>query len=243
MKKLTLAVACSSLLLSPLAFSASDAGSLEQEATGTTYVTGNIKANTERNTETTLEIGHTFTTGTTILVEIAGELKHDVRTVTDTTFGIEQSFNFTENFWGAVGYHDLSLDGSAYDGANKAQRRPLIKIGYNFDNGISIANRTRAHYMVNDNENFWGEVRYDTNITYTLDNGLQLKANWVYNQRDMADADKGQNDRSSSNYEYRITQNNFMDTGVAPYFELRDEDMGDNEDRNLAFTFGASYAF
>ncbi len=48
-------------------------------------------------------------------------------------------------------------------------------------------------------------------------------------------------DNTSGNYRFL--------TGIAPYFELRDEDMGVNaatgkdEDRNLAFTFGASYGF
>ncbi len=232
MKKLTLAIACSSIALSPAVF-----------ADGSSYITGNIKHNTERNTETTIEVGHTFATGTTVLMEVAGELEKNHRTVTDTTFGIEQAFNITDGLWAAVGYHNLSLDGSAYDSAESGQHRPLVKIGYNFENGIAISNRTRAHYMVTDGSDYLGEVRYDNNIAYTFENGIQLKANWIYNQRDMADADKGQNDRSSSNYEYRITQNNFMDTGIAPYFELRDEDMGQNEDRNLAFTFGASYAF
>lgn len=234
MKKIALTLLCASIVAAPA-------------MAGGSYITGNLKANTERDQEYTLEAGHTFSKGTTFLVEIAGSLHDGVRSVTDTTFGIEQMAYTNGALWTAVGYHDLSLDGSAAN--DSGQRRPLVKIGYNFDNGVFISNRTRFHYDVTNSD--WKEIRYDNALGYNMDNGIQLKLNVVYNQRGFADTDKfGQyGDESSYNTEWRITKNDFMGTGIAPYFELRDEDMGVNaatgkdEDRNLAFTFGASYGF
>ncbi len=208
---------------------------------GGSYVTGNVKGNTERDTEYTLEAGHTFSAGTTLLVEVAGTLHDGVRSVTDTTFGIEQMVYTNGGLWTAIGYHDLSLDGSVE--GDSGQRRPLVKIGYNFDNGLFVSNRTRFHYSTTESD--WKEIRYDNAIGFNMDNGIQLKLNVIYNQRGFADTAKfGENgDRDSYNTEWRVTKNDFMGTGIAPYFELRDEDMGKDEDRNLAFTFGASYGF
>ena len=227
MKKLALTLLCASIAAPAFA-----AGS---------YVTGNVKGNTERDTEYTLEAGHTFSTGTTLLVEVAGSLHDGVRSVTDTTFGIEQMAYTNGGLWTAVGYHNLSIDGSATNDTDSGQHRPLVKIGYNFDNGVFVSNRTRFHYDIQASD--WAQIRYDNAVGYNMDNGIQLKLNVVYNQ-DITSGDT----RDSYNTEWRVTKNDFMGTGIAPYFELRDEDMGENlagkdNDRNLAFTFGASYGF
>jgi len=237
MKKIALTLLCASIAAPAFA-----AGS---------YVTGNVKGNTERDTEYTLEAGHTFSTGTTLLVEVAGSLHDGVRSVTDTTFGIEQMAYTNGGLWTAVGYHNLSLDGSVSDSfdengdvvetSTSGQHRPLVKSGYNFDNGVFVSNRTRFHYDINASD--WAQIRYDNAVGYNMENGIQLKLNVVYNQ-DITSGDT----RDSYNTEWRVTKNDFMGTGIAPYFELRDEDMGENlagkdNDRNLAFTFGASYGF
>ena len=221
MKKLALTLLCASIAAPAFA-----AGS---------YVTGNVIGNTENDTSYTLEAGHTFSTGTTLLVEVAGSLHEGVRSVTDTTFGIEQMAYTNGGLWTAVGYHDVSLDGSATD--DEGQRRPLVKIGYNFDNGLFVSNRTRFHYNVGTSE--WKEVRYDNAIGFNMDNGIQLKLNLV-NVQNLDD-----NQSSSYDTEWRITKNDFMDTGIAPYFELRVQNMAEanNADTNYAFTFGASYGF
>ncbi len=243
MKKIALGLLCSSIVAAPV-LADEEAITETQEGPKNSYITGNFKANTERNNEYTLEVGHTFSTGTTVLVEVAGDFQNEVRTVTDTTFGIEQMVYARGGFWSAVGYHDLSLDGSTTpDGQGTGQRRPLFKLGYNFENGLFISNRTRFHYDTSKND--WKEVRYDNAIGYNLGDSWQFKLNTIYNQRDFADTGKfGQDgDRSSFNTEWRVTYFDVAGTGIAPYFELRDEDMGADASRNLAFTFGASYAF
>jgi len=221
MKKLALTLLCASIAAPAFA-----AGS---------YVTGNIIGNTENDTSYTLEAGHTFSAGTTLLVEVAGSLHDGVRTVTDTTFGIEQMAYTNGGLWTAVGYHNLSIDGSG--ASDEGQHRPLVKIGYNFDNGVFISNRTRFHYDINASD--WAQVRYDNAIGYNMDNGIQLKLNVIYSQDIVTSGDT-----SSYDTEWRITKNDFMETGIAPYFELRVQDMDETHgDTNLAFTFGASYGF
>ena len=158
MKKITLSLACSSLLLTPLAFAESDAGSIENEATGSSYVTGNVQMHDRKDfngsdVTSTIEAGHTFTTGTTLLVEFDGIQLGSTDYGTDgadssasayTTLGIEQAFNLSDNLWVAAGYHHQLHDGEVF------QYRPLVKIGYNFDNGISISNRTRMQIAEED---------------------------------------------------------------------------------------------
>lgn len=251
MKKLNI-LALAAIVASPLALAESTEGtaSAPAEKSGSSYITGNLQHNTERATQSTVEVGHTFSSNTTILAEVANKLENGVRSVSDTTLGIEQSFNITENFWVAAGYHNLSLDGSTSN--ETGQHRPLVKIGYDFDNGISLSNRTRAHYSLagNAGEDHLKEIRYDTNIAYTFDNDIQIKANWIRNQRDFVDTAKHglDSNKSSDNFEFRITQNNAFNSGIAPYFEIRDEDTGSatngvSNKRNVGIVLGASYAF
>ena len=96
----------------------------------------------------TLEAGHTFDNalgGLTILTEFdaiqTGELKtteegDSLASSPYITLDMEQYINVNDNLSVAFGYHHLLHDGNAL------QYRPLAKIGYNFNSGISISNRT-----------------------------------------------------------------------------------------------------
>jgi len=250
MKKLSLAVACSSLILSPLALANTDT-EVPQEPAGTTYVTGNVQLH-DRNdfngsdVTSTIEAGHTFTTGTTILMEIDGiqlgdttdSSKGQFSSPAYTTLGVEQSYSFNENLWVAAGYHHLLHNGET------AQYRPLVKIGYNFDNGISISNRTRMQIQANDAINDAGDdatndqVRFDNNIAYQFqDMPVNVKYNNVYYVNDGIDND------NSMEHEFRAT---WTRSGVQPYLEYRNQESSAKTNpghNNNVLVVGASYAF
>jgi len=233
MKKLSLAVACSSLILSPLAFADTDT-EVPQGIFGTSYVTGNVQFHDSgmhgSDMTSTLEAGHTFTTGTTVLVEFdgiqIGNLKDtDENGAVGVTLGLEQAYNINDNLWIAAGYHHLLANGDAI------QYRPLVKIGYNFDNGISISNRTRWHLDATDAPNASDDTRMDNAIAYTFqDQPVSVKYNNVY----MLDSE-------AMDHEFRAT---WTRSGVQPYAEYRSQGNNvDGEKSNNAFVIGASYAF
>ncbi|PKG38211.1 oligogalacturonate-specific porin KdgM family protein [Psychromonas sp. Urea-02u-13] len=251
MKKLTLAAACSSLLLSPIAFANTDT-EVPQEPAGTTYVTGNIQMHDRKDFNgsditSTLEAGHTFTTGTTILMEIDGVQLGSTDYGTDgadssasayTTLGVEQSFNINENLWVAAGYHHLLHDGEVF------QYRPLVKIGYNFDNGLSISNRTRMQIAGDGAKSDAGsdydkdQLRFDNRIAYAFsDAPVAVSYNNVYYINDAA------NSRNTMEHELRAT---WSRNGVQPYVEYRNQEDGAKDGyghNNNVLVVGASYAF
>jgi len=200
---------------------------------GSSYVTGNVQFHSENkapNATSTLEAGHTFDTGTTILTEFdgisigsyPGDFEEGKGTTPWITLGVEQSYSFNDNLWVAVGYHHLLNNGQT------VQNRPLVKIGYNFDNGIAISNRTRYHNK-KDADN---ELRFDNRIGYVVNADVALAYNNVYVNKDNAD--------NTMDHEMRAT---WTREGVQPYFELRSQGHGGKGDVNNAFVFGASYGF
>ncbi len=197
---------------------------------GSSYVTGNVQFHDSylqgSKQTSTLEAGHTFDSNTTLLVEIdaipLGDVRDGDRPLPFTTLGAEQVFNINDNFWVAAGYHHLINEGETF------QYRPLIKIGYNFDNGISLSNRTRHHIQADDNRN--DETRLDNKIAYAFqDQPLAVSYNNIYVIK-QGDAD------NSMDHELRAT---WTRSGVQPYIEYRNQ--ANNE--NNALVFGASYGF
>jgi hypothetical protein len=212
---------------------------------GSSYVTGNVQFHTETNPNatSTLEAGHTFDTNTTLLVEFDGiglgtyeQGGVDVRNVAPAvgvTLGAEQSYSINDNLWVAAGYHHLMRNGDAW------QYRPLVKIGYNFDNGLYISNRTRFHFDAESGEtkNELVTTRFDNAIGYQMsDMPVNFKYNNVYQSNENAN--------NTMDHELRAT---WTRTGVQPYFELRSQGHGKDEAKdgkvNTAFVFGASYGF
>lgn len=206
MKKSTLALIVPAVLLSGAAMADS------------TYVTGNVQAHDSNlhgsGMTSTLEAGHTFDNafgGLTLLTEFdgiqLGSLKANDAGVKSNspayiTLGAEQSFAINENLWMAVGYHHLMANGK------EVQYRPLVKIGYNFDNGISISNRTRAHIDATDAD-AKTDYRMDNRIAYTLTEAeLTLSYNNVY----MIEGE-------SMDHELRATWN--KKEGVQPYIDRK----------------------
>ncbi|MBY3772414.1 porin, partial [Vibrio parahaemolyticus] len=87
------------------------------------------------------------------------------------TVGGKQSFNITDHLWVAAGYQHL------FSAGENVQYRPLVKIGYNFDNGISLSNRTRAHIDATDAD---ADYRMDNRIGYVMNEDVTLSYNNVY---------------------------------------------------------------
>ncbi|MEZ8102987.1 oligogalacturonate-specific porin KdgM family protein [Vibrio bivalvicida] len=208
---------------------------------GSSYVTGNVQFHSENknpNATSTLEAGHTFDTGTTLLTEFdgisigsyEGEFNEGKGTTPYITLGIEQSYSINDNLWVAAGYHHLLNNGET------VQNRPLVKVGYNFDNGLALSNRTRYHNVKNSDND---QLRFDNRIGYAVgDMPLTLAYNNVYVRSDEAE--------NTMDHEFRAT---WTREGVQPYFELRSQGHGaknlDGSDKkeNTAFVFGASYGF
>lgn len=207
-----------SILLSTISFS----------SYSSSYITGNLQyhSNNASKITSTLEAGHTFSNyigGFTIYSEIDGISlgKYSLEgnaPAAYLTIGGEQSFNFSDNFWAAIGYQHLLQNGESI------QYRPLIKLGYIFDNGISISNRTRAQIDAT-NSNIKTDIRLDNNISYNLNSQFALKYNNVY----MIEA-------STMDHELRTT---WVRDGVQPYIEYRNQ----NNNSNNVIVLGASYSF
>ncbi|MGF1702722.1 oligogalacturonate-specific porin KdgM family protein [Photobacterium makurazakiensis] len=203
---------------------------MTQGAMASSYVTGNLQFHDNKafhgsSVTSTLEAGHTFTNaigGLTVYTEFdgiqIGDLENDASSAY-VTVGGEQAFNVTDNLWVAAGYQHLIQAGESI------QYRPLVKIGYNFDNGIAISNRTRAHIDATDADNDT-DYRMDNRIAYNL---TDMEVGLSYNNVYMIDAEV-------MDHELRATWNR---QGVQPYVEYRNQ--GDND--NNAFVFGASYGF
>ncbi len=242
MKKLTLvAIACTSILATPFAFA------------GSSYVTGNVQVHDRADfngsdVTSTLEAGHTFDTNTTLLVEFDGlqlgrtdygkitpEHPSDNSSASSfTTIGLEQAFNLTDHLWVAVGYHHLLHDGAVF------QYRPLVKIGYNFDNGLSLSNRTRmqiqAHNAAVGDTN--DQLRLDDKIAYQFqDTPLALSYNNVFY------VNEGSGKDNSMEHELRATWT--RTAGVQPYIEYRNQEDSSSTPghNNNVLVMGASYGF
>lgn len=219
---------------------------------GSSYVTGNVQFHDDdlhgNSATSTLEAGHTFDNsvgGLTVYTEfdgisIGGPVVDGENYSIGVTLGGEQSYNITDNLWVAAGYQHLLVDGST------AQYRPLVKIGYNFDNGLSISNRTRLH--INEDSSLDNDIRFDNRIGYVLNEDVSLSYNNVYviagneSQYNLAGDMKKQD---TMDHELRVT---WTRTGVQPYFEFRSQangaDYADGSSKqNNAFVFGASYGF
>lgn len=116
---------------------------------GDSYITGNVQHHSNpafsgSRVTSTIEAGHTFATtdrgALTVFADIDGIKLGNNAASNDAgpflTLGFEQAYNINERLWVAAGYQHLLQDGDSI------QARPLVKIGYHFDNGVSISNRT-----------------------------------------------------------------------------------------------------
>ncbi|MGF1719794.1 oligogalacturonate-specific porin KdgM family protein [Vibrio kyushuensis] len=223
---------------------------------GSSYVTGNVQFHSDdlhgSKATSTLEAGHTFDNqfgGLTVYTEFdgiqLGELTTE-RTVANSngsssnpyvTVGGEQSFSINDNLWVAAGYQHLIHEGDT------VQYRPLVKIGYNFDNGISISNRTRAHIDEGDAKT---DYRMDNRIAYTINEDVAVSYNNVYVIANNESWDGSSfKKQDGMDHELRAT---WTRKGVQPYAEYRSQangikDATGSKIDNHAFVIGAAYGF
>lgn len=225
-----------SLLIAAFALTAS----YNIEAEGSSYVTGNLQFHSgylqgARQTST-LEAGHTFEGGLTLLTEFdmipVGKVDPSLDNNSPyITLGIEQAFQITKRFRAGIGYHHLIHNGEFL------QYRPLFKLGYHFDNGIDISNRTRFH-LANTNSDHHhssknNEARLDTAIAYTFDETpLQLRYNNVLYTKDL-------------NYDHEFRATWMKDSKIQPYIEYRSQYNNNKTDSaiNHVFVVGATVLF
>ncbi|KEI72823.1 oligogalacturonate-specific porin KdgM family protein [Endozoicomonas elysicola] len=208
---------------------------------GGSYVTGNVQSHSKdihgSSMTSTLEAGHTFDTtergGLTVLTEFDGiqignAAVEGVSSSPYITLGVEQAYSLTDNLWVAAGYHHLLHDGDFI------QARPLVKIGYNFDNGVAISNRTRWHLDQTGAAGDADNIRTDNAISYQMQNQpVQLKYNNVYMWKDNSATVA---DEKTMDHEFRAT---WTKAGVQPYVEWRNQ----ADDANNALVLGASLGF
>ncbi|GEA60592.1 porin [Vibrio comitans] len=206
------------------------------------YLTGNLQFHDDgrihgSKVTSTIETGYTKNNGfgnLTLYAEFAGIQLGDI--VSDdggvgqqsafVTVGGEHSINITNNLWVAAGYQHF------FSAGETLQYRPLVKVGYNFDNGFSLSNRSRAHIGSGDRRT---DYRLDNRIAYEFnDIDLRLSYNNVY----MIEAE-------SMDHEFRAA---WTRGGVQPYIEFRtqahglENSVGDSLVNN-ALLLGAFYRF
>ncbi|MGF1773531.1 porin [Vibrio wakamikoensis] len=226
------------------------------------YIEGNLQFNStylyESKTTAKMEAGHTFDTDTTVRFKIEdipiGQTPHSHHHHHDnvyyghsaraplTTLGIEQKFQMSKNFWLGAGYEHLMQLGETM------QYRPLFKIGYDFDEGVSLSHRTRVEaYAQHDRFGYKPDIdyRFDNKIAYQLkSHPIKLHYNNVihmggayypyYNYRDNA-----------MDHEFRLTLTKYA---FQPYFEYKSQGhfrtpYYPRGTANSAFVVGGSYHF
>ncbi|USD59820.1 porin [Vibrio sp. SCSIO 43140] len=201
------------------------------------YIEGNIQFNStylyDSKTTAKMEAGHTFDTDTTVrfIVEDIPIGKtpyshhnhhnnvyygHSARAPL-TTLGVEQKFQMSKNFWLGAGYEHLMQLGET------VQYRPLFKIGYDFDEGLSLSHRTRVEaYAKHDR---WGykpdiDYRFDSKVEYQLKtHPIKLHYNNVYHMSGAYHPYYPYTD-NAMDHEFRLTLTKFA---FQPYFEYKNQ--------------------
>ncbi|GAL19790.1 hypothetical protein JCM19235_1146 [Vibrio maritimus] len=201
------------------------------------FIEGNIQFNStylyDSKTTAKMEAGHTFDTDTTVrfIVEDIPIGKtpyshhnhhnnvyygHSARAPL-TTLGVEQKFQMSKNFWLGAGYEHLMQLGET------VQYRPLFKIGYDFDEGLSLSHRTRVEaYAKHDR---WGykpdiDYRFDSKVEYQLKtHPIKLHYNNVYHMSGAYHPYYPYTD-NAMDHEFRLTLTKFA---FQPYFEYKNQ--------------------
>jgi hypothetical protein len=227
------------------------------------FIEGNVQFNSTYlpNSKVTgkMAAGHTFDTDTSILFKVE-HIPLGGTPYTDSphhhddvyfghsakaplvTLGVEQKFALSRNFWLAAGYQHLMQLGETM------QYRPLFKIGFDFDEGISLSHRTRAEIYAKHNR--WG---YKPDIDYRFDNKIayQFKTHPVkihYNNVYFMGGSYYPwytGSYNSMDHEFRLTLTKYA---FQPYFEYKSQGnfrhpYGNTGVTNSAFVVGGSYHF
>ncbi|SEF65104.1 porin [Vibrio hangzhouensis] len=172
----------------------------------------------------TVEAGHNFDTGTRLLMEIdgipIGQIQGNASPLPVVTLGVEQNLNLESRFWASVGYHNLVQAGET------VQYRPLVKLGYNFEIGVSLYHRTRAHIFADRDDQLQGsdtDFRFDNQIAYQFqDSDISVWYKNIYVLKGDQDF-YGNNKVNTMDHEVRMT---WTRDGVQPFIEWRNQANG-----------------
>ncbi|WP_028863096.1 porin [Psychromonas aquimarina] len=218
-------------------------------AASTSYFNGNVQFHDSNlhgsKSTSTVEVGHNFDSGTRVLMEIDSIPIGSVESSAPlpvVTLGLEQKLDISSNFWASVGYHNLVQAGETI------QYRPLIKLGYNFDNGISLYHRTRAHIYADVDgqlQSADSDFRFDNAVSYKFtDADFLLSYKNIYVAKGSEDAFR--NDKvNTMDHEVRVT---WTRSGAQPFIEWRNQANGlENADGssavNNALVIGFGYVW
>ncbi len=203
------------------------------------YITGNLQFHDSETSgvknSSTIEVGHKFDTNTSIYMEVdAIPLSNPVLedgVLPYITFGIEQAYDITDKLWVAAGYQHVISDWKTL------QYRPLLKIGYDFENNVSLSSRVR--FGIQEDRNLDDQVRFDNTIAYEFkDYPIRLAYNNIFVM-------SGGESDNTMDHEFRAT---WTRKGIQPYVEFRSQahsfegDYG-NDALNKAYVIGASLSF
>ncbi|SEF77150.1 porin [Vibrio hangzhouensis] len=202
------------------------------------YIEGNVQFNSsylyDSKTTAKMEAGHTFDTDTTLRFKIEdiaiGSTPHSDHhhhhndiyyghsaRAPLVTLGVEQKFQLSRNFWLGAGYEHLMQVGETM------QYRPLFKIGYDFDEGISLSHRTRVEVYAQHDR--WGykpdiDYRFDNKIAYQFKtHPVKLHYNNVYHMGGAYYPYYPYTD-NSMDHEFRLTLTKYA---FQPYFEYKSQ--------------------
>ena len=213
---------------------------------GTTGMHANLQTHSNKDSRYTLEFNHTFDTNTVIYLEITGKFRDGQMNSDDSTQGIEQRlFTSADNkFWLQAGFNHVTVNGQHIETQQSttsdkvfygnSQYRPLLKAGYNFDNGAYLSGRYRYHY---DAEEGHIEDRYDLMAGWNFES-FSLRYNSVIHDRN-TDVD------STVDHEFRVYKN-FANWSGRPYVDYRNQALlvgGKEDKRNHALVVGLLYTF
>ncbi|MGV2987507.1 porin [Vibrio sp. E150_011] len=202
------------------------------------YIEGNVQFNStylyDSKVTAKMEAGHTFDTDTTIRFKVEDiplgatphsdhhHSHHDVyyghsARAPLTTLGIEQKFVLSDNFWLGAGYEHLMQLGETM------QYRPLFKVGYDFDEGVSLSHRTRIEVYAKHDK--WGykpdmDYRFDNKIAYQFKtHPIKIHYNNVYHMGGAYYPWYPYTD-NSMDHEFRLTLTKYA---FQPYFEYKNQ--------------------
>lgn len=202
------------------------------------YIEGNVQFNSsylyDSKTTAKMEAGHTFDTDTTLRFKIEdiaiGSTPHSDHhhhhndiyyghsaRAPLVTLGVEQKFQLSRNFWLGAGYEHLMQVGETM------QYRPLFKIGYDFDEGISLSHRTRVEVYAQHDR--WGykpdiDYRFDNKIAYQFKtHPVKLHYNNVYHMGGAYYPYYPYTD-NAMDHEFRLTLTKYA---FQPYFEYKSQ--------------------
>ncbi|OEF23308.1 oligogalacturonate-specific porin KdgM family protein [Vibrio rumoiensis] len=195
-------------------------------------------------------------------IKIGGSTKVELGT---HYYSVEMKFNGKD---GSYGYQDLERGDSEFEysfkyfvndnfylqpgmpitmGDQRVTYKPQLRVGYEFDSGITAKLRYRHEFrdFTDEKENgeTWQKSKVTANLTYTWNSTVQFDFETNYEK-----AREGDNwllyDGKDWNYDYNLKVGYKNDSNWRPYFELGNVSVSSKSDeRQLRSRVGLTYSF